>query len=44
MINSTPSHDSGTVQEAQSVTLEYWRLKRGGSNALNFPAALLALR
>lgn len=44
MINSNPSHSSGTVREAQSITLEYQRLERARSNALNFLAPLLVLK
>lgn len=44
LINSNPSHRSGTVCEAQSVTLDYRRLERDRSNALHFLVAQLVLR
>lgn len=43
MIDSNPSHSSGTGHEAQSVTLEYWRLEGNRSNALHFLVAQLVL-
>lgn len=43
MINSNPSHSSSTVHEAESVTLEYRRLRRDRSNALHFLLAQLVL-